>query len=90
MHRILTRGLMVAFLLAGCGSGSSGEKFDARPIRPPQQDTAIEQPIERSDAGCDEEVMGEDYCIKNPAGPPQGGGTQVARQNPVPYRTCKL
>ena len=39
------------------------------------------------DAGCDEDVMGESYCIINSPG---GNGTPVARQNPVPYASCKL
>ncbi len=84
------RGLLVALMLAGCSSGGDGGGKDAaaqvRPdtLPPPASDTAAPAAV---DGGCDEDVLGEHYCIINSPG---GNGSTVSRQLPVDYRTCKL
>ncbi len=99
MRRILTTGLLGGLLLAGCSSGTNNTP-DAY-VRP---DVSMEIPDGPVSSGgidspplgtgpevgstCDEDAMGEDYCIRNP-GTSVGGGTKVTRQNPVPYLTCK-
>jgi hypothetical protein len=94
-QRILT-GLLGGLLLGGCGSG--GTHLDA-PVPPSDSGVSASpdapaaascpQPDASLGANCDEDAMGVDYCIINP-GTTVGGGTPVARQNPVPYPTCKL
>jgi hypothetical protein len=83
MHGQLLRGLLIGLFLAGCGSGRGGAQVDAPPLKTPDSATTETNP----DAGCDEDAVGEDYFIKNCN--PGGGGTPVARQNPIPYQTCK-
>jgi hypothetical protein len=84
------RGLLIGLLglgLGACGSSSTPSTPDARP---PRTDTAVQPtPTGGIDAGCDEDAVGENGCIINPADPSVGGGTVVTRQNPVPYSTCK-
>jgi hypothetical protein len=98
--RAILTGFLGGLLLAGCGSNGKGQA-DAPWMPPTQSDVAIStqpevgtstqpdagsQPQENSDAGCDEDALGEDYCIKNwPSN--VGGGTIVTR---LPNRICKL
>jgi len=87
----VTRGILIGvlgLLVGACGSGG-GSTPDARPFRPDAAPMAVVD-ADLPDAGCDDDVMGENYCIINPAGPAQGGGTVVARQNPVDFTACKL
>jgi hypothetical protein len=83
MRGQLLRGLLIGLFLAGCGSGRGVAQVDGPPSPPLDSAPSVETP----DAGCDEDAVGEDYFIKNCK--PGGGGTRVARQNPVPYQTCK-
>jgi len=100
MRRQWIGGVLMALALAACGS-SNNTPPDTRPYSRPETnasagvDTGISdtniadagvQPND-PDAGCDEDAMGENYCIINSPG---GNGTTVARQNPVPYASCKL
>jgi hypothetical protein len=101
MHGQVTRAILTGFLgsllLAGCGSGGKAQ-VDA-PVTadtqsdawiPMQQDagTAMQPDGGSTDASCDEDAMGTDWCIKNwPAN--VGGGEIVTRQNPVNYSSCK-
>jgi len=98
MRRQWIGGLLLALMLAGCGS-SGKNPVDTSPVQP--TDTSIAHPVDTNVAdggsvqpvdadpgvGCDEDAMGEDYCIRNSTG---GNGTAVARQKPVPYQSCKL
>jgi len=70
--------IVLALSLSACGSGGGSAPRDAGRERQVPNDVASQ--------GCDEATMGEDYCIRNSPG---GNGTVVARQNPVPYQTCK-
>jgi hypothetical protein len=83
----VTRGILIGViggLLGACGSGGSEAKQDA--ARPSRQDAAV-VPVAVDGGGvCDEDAMGEDYCIINSPG---GNGSAVTRQNPVNYNTCK-
>ena len=98
MRGIVTS-LLAGLLLAGCGSGKA--QVDA-PVQPPPPDAGstdqadvgtapqvdAASPSQEPDAaGCDEDALGENYCIINSPG---GGGTIVTRQNPVNYSGCKL
>ena len=97
MRRQWIGGLLLALTLAGCSSGGNKNQVDTRP--PPRNDTGI--PVDTSDVvdagsapidadlgvGCDEDAMGQDYCIRNSAG---GNPTAVPRQLPVPYQSCRL
>ena len=85
MRGQLLRGLFMGLFLAGCGSGNPGPQVDGPPPPPPPDAPSVI--LDNPDAGCDEDAVGEDYFIKNCT--PGGGGTQVLRQNPVPYQTCK-
>ncbi|MGB8295671.1 MAG: hypothetical protein WCG85_09625 [Polyangia bacterium] len=96
-RRILTV-LLGGLLLVGCGSGGSRTQVDA-PVEPTQYSEAgTTAPADAPDtvspsepdagAVCDEDAMGESYCIINP-GTTVGGGTPVARLNPAPYQTCR-
>jgi hypothetical protein len=93
--------LLAGLLLAGCGSGRKAQ-VDAPPDHAPLWDAgapdqsdvgmAIQadapSPARGPDAaGCDEDALGENYCIINSPG---GNGTIVTRQNPVNYSSCKL
>jgi hypothetical protein len=54
-----------------------------------QPDVGTQPDSDGTDAGCDEDAMGTDWCIKNwPSN--VGGGEIVTRQKPVDYNTCKL
>ena len=92
--------LLAGLLLAGCGSGKKAQ-VDAPLDHPTPDAGAPDQsdvgtapqldgpsPVQEADAaGCDEDALGENYCIINSPG---GGGTIVTRQNPVNYSSCKL
>ena len=98
MHKRLIGALLGGLLLAACGSGPGGGNPDVLVGYRP--DTSIPIPADTAaagdtaqagpDAGCDEDAMTENSCIINPPGSAQGGGTAVARQNPVSWQTCKL
>jgi hypothetical protein len=91
MRSQVTQGILIGLLgvfVGACGSGG-GSVPDARPSRPDAASVAVVD-ADLSDAGCDDDVMGENYCIINPPGPAQGGGTVVARQPPVDFTACKL
>jgi hypothetical protein len=102
MNGQTTRGILTVLfgglLLVGCGSGGSRKQVDA-PVEPTQYlEAGTNAPADapdtvsppEPDAGmvCDEDAMGESYCIINP-GTAVGGGTRAARQNPAPYQTCR-
>ena len=78
--RLGVGGLLLA---TACGSGGAGDtvKRDAASSRP---DAAVSQNGE--DAGCDEDALGESYCIVNSPG---GNGSAINRLNPVAYEACK-
>jgi hypothetical protein len=101
MRRQWINGLLLALMLAGCGSNGKNP-VDTAPAQ--QNDTSNDSSIVPQDASvvdgptappidavpsvsCDEDAMGEDYCIRNSPG---GNPTPVARQLPVPYQSCKL
>jgi hypothetical protein len=99
-RRILTS-LLAGLLLAGCGSGKKAQ-VDAPLDHPPPPDAgatdqadvgtappadAVPLSQEPDAAGCDEDALGENYCIINSPG---GGGTIVTRQNPINYSSCRL
>jgi len=103
LTRAILTALLGGLLLAGCGSGSKAQ-VDA-PLPPPQPDAGQPPQLDAAqamqpdvgtqpdsdgtDAGCDEDAMGTDWCIKNwPSN--VGGGEIVTRQKPVDYNTCKL
>jgi hypothetical protein len=85
--------LLVGLILAACSTGTTGPApSDTGPPPPPLEggtpppdESVAPPPIDNPDAGCDEDAMGEHYCIINSPG---GNGTRVARQNPVPYQSC--
>jgi hypothetical protein len=100
MRRTMMTGLLGGLLMAGCSSGG-GDTPDAAYGRPEVSTTIvpdappIETPVDglvasgpETGSACDEQTMGEDYCIRNP-GTSVGGGTKVSRQNPVLYSTCR-
>jgi hypothetical protein len=101
MHGQVTRailaGLLGGWLLGGCGSGGKPQvdgpspsltQSEAGVSTQPDAGTATQPGSGDSDAGCDEDAMGTDWCIKNwPAN--VGGGEIVTRQNPVNYTSCK-
>ena len=92
-------GLLMGLVLVGCGSSGTAPT-DTRPISRPdayigEVDTSVANPpavdggvlpIGDPDAGCDEDAMGEHYCIINHPG---GNPTEITRQTPVPYQSCK-
>jgi hypothetical protein len=93
--------LLGGLLLGGCGSGGKQADAYVQPQQPPDagESTPPDAPVLVScpepdsgvsaNAGCDEDAMGTDWCIKN--WPPNvGGGTTVTRQEPPDYNTCKL
>lgn len=83
----VTRGILIALLvglLGACGSGSNGSPIDTR--HPPKEVPPPPTDSDSPDAGCDEDAMGEDYCIINSPG---GNGSVVTRLNPGNYTTCK-
>jgi hypothetical protein len=96
--------LLACLLLLGCGSGSNNGNQDAAEPRiypevtPPTVETGpadLVVPVGPVDADsvptstCNEDAMGEHFCIVNP-GTNVGGGTVVARIQPTmdPF-TCK-
>jgi len=87
MRGQVTRAILIGLvggLLAACGSSDPGSKPDA--ARLPREASVPVEPIDSGLVGCDEDAMGEDYCIINSPG---GNPTVVTRQ-PVPsYTTCK-
>jgi hypothetical protein len=97
-RRVLTS-LLAGLLLAGCGSGQAQVDAPVQPQLPDAGSTwesdvgsasqadAAPPSQEPDAAGCDEDALGENYCIINSPG---GGGTIVTRQNPVNYSSCKL
>jgi hypothetical protein len=84
MRTILRTTVLALSLFGGCGSNGTTGSPDAAKERP---DLAT-QPQDSGATVCDEATMGEHYCIINPPSS-VGNGTVVARQNPVPYQTCK-
>jgi hypothetical protein len=83
----IVTGLLTCLLLAGCGSSKTNNTPDANvsdtsstdyPWQP-AVDAVPSEPIITPDGGCDDDVKGEDYCIKNP-GTNAGNPTLVARQ----------
>ena len=89
MRGQVTRGFLIgllAGLLVACGSTTNSSP-DTRPAKevgstPPPVDSDIGGP----DAGCDEDAMGEDFCIINSP----GGNPSVVARFPAPdYNTCK-
>jgi predicted small lipoprotein YifL len=83
MRTILGTTVLVLCLFAACGSNGPGS-----PDAPKQRSEVSTQAQEAGATMCDEATMGEHYCIINPPSS-IGNGTVVARQNPVPYQTCK-
>jgi hypothetical protein len=80
MQRQVTRGILPALLggllLVGCSSGN-GTKTDTSVSTKRRDSAPVAEEI------CDEQVMGENYCIINSPSP---YGTIVQRQEPT---TCK-
>ena len=102
MRRQWIGGLLISLVLAGCSSGDGGSPVDTRPPPRPDTNSTVEDagvpdvsivdapvlPIDSSpDPACDEDAMGENYCIINSPG---GNGTPVTRQTPPPYQSCRL
>ena len=85
MHGQVTRailtGLLGGLLLAGCGSGSKAN-VDAPPPPPPPPDAGTQPDGDDTDAGCDEDAMGTDWCIKN--WPANVGGGELVKRVPPP------
>ena len=95
--RAILTGLLGGLLLAGCGSGGKPGVDAPPPLPPPdagqspqldvaqavQPDGGTQPDGDDTDAGCDENAMGTDWCIKNwPSN--VGGGELVKRvQAPV-------
>lgn len=81
--RTILGSLAFSFVVCGgCGSNTTSSP-DAR--QKPETTGVLP---DAADCVCDEVTMGEHYCIINPCGN-VGNGTVVARQNAVPYQTCK-
>ena len=85
MRGLVRRAILIGLLgglLGACGS-STPSKSDSGPTRRPDA-----PPVEifGIDAGCDEDAMGEDYCIINSPG---GNPSVVTRQPVTSYTTCK-
>jgi hypothetical protein len=87
MRKLSIMGLLGALVLAGCGS--SPTTFQVEAGMGPETPADLPSTSDGPDAGCDEDAMGADYCIRNPPGPPRGGGTPVIRLPPPAYKTCK-
>jgi len=95
--RAILTGLLGGLLLAGCGSGSKAN-VDAPPPPPPppdagepwqldaaqavQPDAGTQPDGDDTDAGCDEDAMGTDWCIKN--WPANVGGGELVKRVPPP------
>jgi len=84
-------GLLTCLLFAGCGSSKNNSSPDAPPITysndyptKSEVDAAPSETTISPDGGCDDDVMGEDYCIKNP-GTNAGNPSRVTR---IPLQQC--
>ena len=103
LTRAILTAFLGGLLLAGCSAGGKAQVDAPPPPSPPdagqspqldvsqavQPDGGTQPDSDGTDAGCDEDAMGTDWCIKNwPSN--VGGGEIVTRQKPVDYNTCKL
>jgi hypothetical protein len=80
MLRGMVPALLTCLLLAGCSGGGGGSsQADAWiPTDTATQPDAANVP----DGGCDDDVMGEDYCIKNPG--TNAGNPSLVNRLPLP------
>ena len=97
MTRAILTGLLGGLLLAGCGSGGKSN-VDGPVLPHPQPDAGQSPQLDApqalqpdggtppdgddTDAGCDEDAMGTDWCIKN--WPDNVGGGELVTRVPPP------